>query len=521
MHKDSPVTMTLSIASRPSDLLVVGVKGRDRLNAPFCFDIDLVSPDPALDLASLRQCNAGLEIGGTPAPVHGVHGQISDARQLYRGADLSVYRLRLTPALQQLCGPTRRRAFNGLTVPQILTRLLHDHGLTDGAFRFDHLIGVYPRRPHCLQYDESDLHFLQRLCEEEGIAFRHEHALQRHTLVFSDDPMGFPEGSAPAPIDHLAEQLSVQASYSSHAGEHYTPQAFAPQHHASDADNQRLCAVQNANRPLAQQQQKQISVRLLERLRCERREIRGRSRLPWFRAGLVVRVDGQPDPLLNDQSLLTDVRHSAWQLAPLRGCTSNDVIHILQAMASEGAADMGIAQWLLVPPGADRPALAGYENSFSVLPWTMPFRPSLEHPQPVVASLETATLIDGRADEAGRVRIRYGWQTEGPASPFRDSWARVVGSLTEPRAGMALRIQFFEGDPDQPLVCGMAEGPERISVLEPTERDGASPPTKPPEPAPVLVDSKVPLTLRGARATLHINAHGIRYTPHATGDDGM
>lgn len=518
MLEDSPVTMTLSIASRPSDLLVVGVKGRDRLNAPFSFDVDLVSPDPALDLAIVRGREAALQMGSNPPDLHALHGQIEDARQLYRGTDLSLYRLRLMPALQRLSGSVRRRAFNGMTVPQILTRLLHDNGLTDDAFRFDALIGVYPRRLHCLQYDESDLHFLRRLCEEEGIAFRHEHHLHRHTLVFSDDPMAFPEWPMPIEVDHLAESLSVRTSYSSQAGEHYTPQTADPARRPTDADNQRFSSAPHAHLPSAQHQQN--GVRLLERLRCERREILGRSRLPWLRGGLVIHVDGQPDPWLNDHWLLTDVRHAAWQLAPLRGCASNDVILILQAMASEGMTGMGIAQWLHVQPGSDRPALAGYENTFNVLPWTMPFRPALEHPKPVIAATDTATLIDEQANEAGRVRVRYEWQTEGPGSPFRDSWARVVSSLAEPREGATLNIRFFEGDPDQPLVCGTDQHLEQPLVrAEATACEEAPSPAKAPEPAPLQIDSEGPLTLRGAHATLRIDEQGVRYTPHATEDE--
>ena len=519
MHEESQVTMTLAIANRPSDLLVIGVTGRDRLNAPFCFDIDLVTPDPALDLASLRSCDAGLHIGTGAVHVHGVHGQIHDARQLHRGKDLSLYRLRLMPALQRLCGAPRRQAFNGLSVPQILMRLLHDNGVGDDEFRFDRLVGVYPRRAQCLQYDESDLHFLHRLCEEEGIAFRHEHHVQRHTLVFSDDPMGFPEWPTAAFVDHLAEQLSARTSYSSQAGERYTPQHFAPARRPTDADNQPLCMGPNDQRASGQRQQ--LSARLLERLRCERRDILGRSRLPWLRAGLVMRVEEQPEPWLNDQWLLTDVRHSAWQLAPLKGCASLDVIHMLQAMASADTPDREIGRWLRLSPGADRPALAGYENSFRVLPWTLPFRPPIEHPKPIITSTDLATWVDEPADKAGRVRIRYQWQGSGPESGSLDSWARVAGSLDERQAGSTLHIRFFEGDPDQPLVCGVVgehvEPPARADEAGP--RSAGSPSAADRKPEPLHIDSPQPLTLRGAGATLHISEQGVRYTPRMSTDD--
>jgi type VI secretion system secreted protein VgrG len=34
-----------------------------------------------------------------------------------------------------------------------------------------------------VQYDESDLHFIQRLCEEEGIHFHFQHSASGHKLA--------------------------------------------------------------------------------------------------------------------------------------------------------------------------------------------------------------------------------------------------------------------------------------------------------------------------------------------------
>ncbi|WP_282344963.1 contractile injection system protein, VgrG/Pvc8 family, partial [Pseudomonas sp. PS02288] len=54
------------------------------------------------------------------------------------------------------------------------------------------LSASYPERLYCTQYDESDLHFVQRLCEEEGIHYHFEHSAAGHVLVFGDDQTVFP-----------------------------------------------------------------------------------------------------------------------------------------------------------------------------------------------------------------------------------------------------------------------------------------------------------------------------------------
>ena len=71
-----------------------------------------------------------------------------------------------------------------------------------------------PLRPFCIQYEESDLALLQRLCEEEGIHYHFEHQRDGHVLVLADDSLSFPQepvltpfqGDAPEDIDVAGDQ---------------------------------------------------------------------------------------------------------------------------------------------------------------------------------------------------------------------------------------------------------------------------------------------------------------------------
>src|SRR5262249_3795443 len=44
-----------------------------------------------------------------------------------------------------------------------------------------------PKREYCVQYNETDLNFVKRLLEEEGISFFVEHKRGEDTLVLADD----------------------------------------------------------------------------------------------------------------------------------------------------------------------------------------------------------------------------------------------------------------------------------------------------------------------------------------------
>src|SRR5262249_54389262 len=56
------------------------------------------------------------------------------------------------------------------------------------------LTGSYAPREYCVQYRESDLAFISRLMEEEGIYYFFEHTEDKDTLVLADAP------GAPQPI---------------------------------------------------------------------------------------------------------------------------------------------------------------------------------------------------------------------------------------------------------------------------------------------------------------------------------
>ncbi|MDG1583410.1 contractile injection system protein, VgrG/Pvc8 family, partial [Pseudomonas sp. GOM6] len=80
---------------------------------------------------------------------------------------LTRYHLTLRPRLAWLGHRTNQRIFQHLTVPEIVAQVLSEHGILDGSGQRFQLGAIYPKRDYCVQYDETDLHFIQRLCEED------------------------------------------------------------------------------------------------------------------------------------------------------------------------------------------------------------------------------------------------------------------------------------------------------------------------------------------------------------------
>lgn len=470
MCKDPQMPMTLAIADCQMDLHVISFTGLDALNDVYRFNIDLVGTQASLDTASLIGRSAFLSFG---LAGQGVHGLIHHALEVYVGSRLTHYRLVLMPALQNLAGQPRRCAYHDMSAPQLIAHLLERDGLPTASYRFDQMTGLYPRRPLCIQYDETDLHLLQRLCEEEGIHFRFEQAPDSHTLVFSDDPASFTEHRLPTrfrrdPHDRSTALVHLAECRSIHSGQqdpfwqatHSTPSSGSKARTEREAQALReSLEASSSQRPtdLATAHRQQRSVRHLERLRCERRDFQGTSDQPGLRSGEIMHVLDHPEPLLNDQWLLIEVRHAGRQLQTLEGVDPNDIAAIISALP-ETEND---------PLPDDSVSAAGYTNRFKVLPWAMPFRPALRHPRPRINQLQEATLmpqeliVDAQDSLPGHRPIRFDWQKASGLENEPEQWplAQVMCAAANPvarlQAGTRVIVAHLNSDPDRPVICGV------------------------------------------------------------------
>lgn len=471
MSEDQQMPMTLAVEGSPIDVSVVTISGSEALNEAYCFTIDLVSADPDLQTARLERRSAYLAFG----PKRGVHGTIISITRLYAGKDLSLYRAQVGPRLLELNRVERRRIFQGLSVPQIVERLLAENGMNPTAYRFDQTVGVYPVRPMCVQHDESDLHLLQRLCEEEGIHFRFEHSPNSHVMIFADDPASFPQRLFPIrfqptdpsitalrSISHFAERWQIHSATTIPGAYHQertlaTESAIATA--ADDAPNQRFEPSATSRLPSEEQaHERQISVRALERQRCERRLILGQSDEFAITTGQVIQVHEHPVPALNDQWLLVEVTHTAKQMHAFEGHVAEEIAAITELLQPTAAAFISAPSEQYSGAGT-QPSSRAYRNHFRVLPWEMAFRPALKHTRPPVRELQTATLLSGETaldeeNRQARLPVRFDWQSEpAPGRPDSRSLACFPSHLIDQlRTGTRLLIGHLDCDPDRPAI---------------------------------------------------------------------
>ncbi|MCD1609448.1 type VI secretion system tip protein VgrG [Stutzerimonas kunmingensis] len=442
---------TLTLEGIEHDFKVLEFQGREAVSQPYRFDLELVSERPDLDLESLLHRPAFLALAPDGS---GIHGLVHQAAQGESGQRLTRYRLTLVPQLAYLAHRINQRIFQHLSVPQIIAQVLEEHGIQADAYRFQLGPVIYPPREYCVQYDETNLHFIQRLCEEEGIHYHFEHSTRGHVLVFGDDQTVFPRLAATTYQQDsglVADQPVIKRF-----GLRLETRTSRVTRRDYDFEKPRLtmetafyCDFQPdledydyPGRFTERTRGKHLSQRALERHRHDYELAEGESDQPRLVSGHFLPLGEHPRSDWNQLWLLTEVLHEGKQPQVLE-----------ESVTSDSQSRDGFTQ--------------GYRNHFTATPWDIPFRPALNHPKPKVLGSQTA-VVTGPAgeeihcDEYGRVRVQFHWDRHGQADDKTSCWLRVssswagdrYGGIAIPRVGMEVLVTFLEGDPDQPLVTG-------------------------------------------------------------------
>ena len=116
-----------------------------------------------------------------------------------------------------------------------------------------------------------------------------------------------------------------------------------------------------------------------------------------------------------------------------------------------------------------------YENHFTCMPVALRYRPQRVTPKPVIAGIQTATVVGPSGEEIfcdkyGRVKVQFHWDREGKKDADSSCWLRVAqvwagkgwGAFFWPRIGHEVVVSFEEGDPDQPLIIGSVYNAENM-----------------------------------------------------------
>ena len=167
----------------PPDLLLQRVAGEEALSRPFRFVLGFWATKTDIagkDLISQPVTVTVTTSEGNQRYLNGIVGNLEAGALDGRGR--RFYQAEMVPKLQLLAEVSNCRIFQKMATPDIVEQILNEQGVAFSA----NLTGTYNPREYCVQYRESDLDFIARLLEDEGIFYYFQHTASAHTLVLAD-----------------------------------------------------------------------------------------------------------------------------------------------------------------------------------------------------------------------------------------------------------------------------------------------------------------------------------------------
>ncbi len=452
------MTVPVDTPDDPEGLRFARMTGFDAISTCFKFELTLQSADFNVSSDKLL---------GTPVTVRaGVedytryfHGLVDQFRFAGLKEGWGLYELTLRPALWFLSKTTDNRIFQAKSVVEIIEEIL---GEQDNLLFELRLKESYDPRDYCVQYGESDLDFIQRLMEHEGIYYFHEFDEGEHKLILVDDIATLTTTEGMSEIEFEGDKLDfaedpqvitdwdrtdavVPGSYVHTDYDFTKPSADLmaldelPVGHDED-DKERYSypgtyVDHGRGKDLA-------TVRLQEGLSPAQRIVAvSTARMPWSGARFSLVL--YPRDAENAEYCILRVDYD------LQGKAYSSLV------------------------GDDE--ASGFEARYLLMPGDVQYRPLQVTPKSVMRGPQTAVVVgpageEIHTDEYSRVKVQFHWDREGAKDENSSCWVRVSsvwagagwGFIQIPRIGQEVIVDFLEGDPDQPIITGRVYNAEQM-----------------------------------------------------------
>ena len=426
------------------ELLLTSFEGVDQISSPFEYQIEVLSKNHSITPDQLIGKTVDVTIQNDQKPVF--NGYVS--RFVYGEVladNLRSYRLTMVPWLWFLSKNNNHRIFQEMATKEIVTQVFKDLGFNDFDFK---ATGNPKKREYCLQHNESDFNFVSRLLEEDGIAYYFEQKKGSHIMhivdaanayqVCAETDLTYSKGNQPntqlTRWEHVYDfrkgkwslndydyanptklQLQTTASTSKFANvKNYEHYEYTPYHDFSGIKDLTVKRIESEETPL--------------------NIIEASSDCSSFYAGGKFKLSKHAIKAEQGSYIITVIRHKVSDRSYLAG-------------ANEGESK--------------------YENDIVCIPDDVHYRPPLTHVKPWMQGPQSATVVGPAGEEIyvdkeGRIKVQFHWDREGKDDENSSCYIRVMqpwagagwGTSFIPRIGMEVVVNFFDGDPDRPIISG-------------------------------------------------------------------
>lgn len=447
---------------------VLSFSGHEEISELFGYHLTLWVRDSAVDIASLIRQKAKITLtwGGKTKEYHGIVAHMAqvDARLPGLGGadeEQGIYTVEVVPTLWLLARHRHCRIFQRKSADTIIKQVLDERGMSG---KYDPKLGGCPEREYCVQYRETDLAFISRLMQEEGIFYYFTHDGQE-MMVIGDRAAHYGTCAPDAGVEYKTPTGDLAPSDEYLSSLTYEESAYTGKVKYKDFD------YRDPGKPLRVEQTAPGNTDLeIYDYNVERYRDDGRGR-----SLAKVAVDAE-----------ASMRKILAASGDWRSASAGCVMTLSRAYRSDLDGD-----WVLlrVDHSASQEAGEGVQYSVSLtgIRKDPVYRPPQSIPKPFV-NLQTATVVGPSGekiymDELGRAKVQFHWDPDGQNDENSSCWVRVAtpyagmdessqkkhGLQFHPLIGDEVVVDFLDGDPDNPLIVSSVYNADRRPIVQPSE----------------------------------------------------
>lgn len=433
-------------------LLLQGLAGSEGISRLFKFDLELLSESDSISFTDIVGQNVTISIELFDGSERHFNGYISRFAQSGKDARFTHYHAVMVPWPWFLTRNADCRIFQDMTAPDIVANVFRGLGFQDFENR---LRGSYDPVEYCVQYRETHFNFVSRLLEQSGIFYFFEHSDGKHTLVLADAngvfrPFDGGQGNLRCDLVsggveeedqitswHTEQELRAgKCSLTDYNFEAPSTSLLSSEPTIFGVGNNSKYEIYDYPGEYGSHQRGEHAARLrMQEVEANHLVATGASGCRAFTSGYKFNLQNHYRNDFNTSYVLTEVQH----------------------LASAGQS--------YYPD--DAAASTHYSNRFNCIPLSVQYRPERIAHKPVVQGPQPAVVVGKQGEEIwvdkyGRVKVQFFWDRLGLKDENSSCWIRVSqpwagkgwGSMSIPRIGQEVVVDFLEGDPDRPIITG-------------------------------------------------------------------
>ncbi|QUM84115.1 MULTISPECIES: type VI secretion system Vgr family protein [unclassified Moritella] len=354
---------------------------------------------------------------------------------------LYTYRIEAIDPLSVFNYRVSSRTFQDMTSKQIIEKVLSDSGLKS-YFKLS-MRSAGSKHTYCIQFNENDYDFLRRMMASEGWHYHSDHNGNQPCIIIGDNNQDF------ANLDNSKIPFITGAKDKTHAIIHWHVRSILGVSKLSLGDHNAELAecLSSGNRTTTNSVKnnaltqyffgqghsdkntiRDSAKRQMESIDTQKINITAQSSIPALGAGLRFTLTDHSDSEHNQEYVVTQAQHH------------------FSATESGHKTE--------------------YTNTFQCMPASILWRPPFL-PKPQIHSVQSAEVTgpsgeETNQDKQGRIKIHFHWDLQGKKDEKSSCWVPVSQATASngfgvqfiPRVGDEVLINFIDGDPDRPVVCG-------------------------------------------------------------------